>query len=412
MTTYDVTQSDALYTRAKAVIPGGVYGHYGYAVRPDGPKFFERADGARFWDADGNEYIDMMCAYGPNILGYNHEAVDEAAAQQMAKGNTVSVAAPIMIDLAEALVGLVSGVDWAVFGKNGGDSTTLSVMISRAATGREKIVKVQDSYHGVAHWMLDGGAGTIPDDDKHVLRVPWNDVEAFETLIERYPDQIACFIAAPTDQPVMRDNTLPADDYWPRIEKTCRKHGIILIVDDVRAGFRINLAGSHAEYGFQPDLVCFGKAIGNGHPISALVGTDDLKPAAEAVYYSGTQFFNAAPMAAAKATLEALQAEDAATRMRRFGEALNEALVNTAAQFGYELVASGVPTMPYYRLANTDSQTHARWVDECVKRGVYLLSYHNHFVSLAHEDSDIDLICAAAADAFRVLGPPNQTPRG
>ena len=264
MTTNDTSESDILFERAKSVIPGGIFGHYKYAVRPSGPKFFSRAEGAYFWDVDNNQYIDYMCAYGPMILGYNHPAVDEAARKQHAEGNTVSLAAPIMIDLAETLVDMVDAADWALFGKNGGDATTLAVMVARAATGREKIIKIDDGYHGVTAWMQAGTPGTTEADGVDVITLPWNDVDALESALTANPGEIACFISSPYDHPVMRDNTLPMDGYWAGVEALCRKHGIVLIIDEVRSGFRVDLAGANSAYGFTPDLVCFGKGLGNG----------------------------------------------------------------------------------------------------------------------------------------------------
>ena len=161
-------------------------------------------------------------------------------------------------------------------------------------------------------------------------------------------------------------------------------------------------------YGFTPDLICFGKGIANGYPLSALVGSDALKQAAQDVYYSGTQFFNAAPMAAAKATLNELQNVDAANQMTQIGTKLNEGLTGVAEASGYRLIASGIPAMPYYRLADVDTKIHFTWIDECVKRGAYLLGYHNHFLSTAHTDQDIARACEIAGDAFAALGDPDQ----
>jgi len=405
MTTIDVSTSNSLYERAKAVIPGGINGHYGFSVKKNGPKYFSRSEGSRFWDVDNNEFIDYMCAYGPMILGYNHPTVDEAALKQLKAGNTVSLASPVMVELAETLVDMVTAVDWALFSKNGGDATSLAALVARAATGRQKLVKVTEGYHGVAAWMQDGRAGTIPADSEHVIQIPWNDVEALQKVIEQYPGDIAGFISSPYDHPVFRDNELPADGYWQKIEALCRKNDIVLIVDDVRAGFRINLAGSNVAYGFTPDLICFGKAIANGYPLAALAGSDSLKQAAQDVYFTGTQFFNAAPMAAARATLLELQKIDAANMMTNIGNNLNDGLVDIAASHGYDLVATGVPAMPYYRLANVNGKTHQMWVDKCVQRGVYLLSYHNHFVSTAHTDADLQRTFEIVDDAFTALGP-------
>ncbi|MEM7080391.1 MAG: aminotransferase class III-fold pyridoxal phosphate-dependent enzyme [Pseudomonadota bacterium] len=409
MQTYDNSHSEALFKRAKSVIPGGIYGHYAGTNHRRAPRFFSRSEGAHFWDVDGNRYIDFMCAYGPMILGYNHPEVDAAAQAQYREGNTVSLAAPVMVELAETIVDMVDSAEWALFGKNGGDSTGLAVRIARAATGRNKIVKVEDGYHGVVPWMMATtddprtNTGTIREDAAHVLQVPWNDASAFEDQISAYPGDIACFISSPYDHPVMRDNTLPADGYWARIEQLCRKHGIVLIIDEVRSGFRVHPKGAHLSYGFTPDMVCFGKALGNGYPISALVGSDALKQAATDVFYTGTQFFNAAPMAAAKATLEALQDGAATEHMTQFGTALNEGLVNIAAQQGFELIASGIPAMPYYRLNNVSTETHFQWIDECVARGAYLLGYHNHFISAAHSQEDLQETFAIANSAFSAL---------
>ena len=119
-------RSQALLRHARKVVPNGVYGHYGYSVTPEAPVFFERAKGAHFTDIEGKTYIDWMCAYGPMILGYDHPEIEAAAAKQLAAGNTVSLASPVMVELAERLVDRVQGVDWALFGKNGADSTGLS----------------------------------------------------------------------------------------------------------------------------------------------------------------------------------------------------------------------------------------------------------------------------------------------
>ena len=157
------------------------------------------------------------------------------------------------------------------------------------------------------------------------------------------------------------------------------------------------------EYGFKPDLICFGKAIANGHALSALVGTNEIKEVAEKVYFTGTQFFSAPPMAAACATLKELKKVDAANKMTEYGKKLNESLVNVAEQSGFNLIASGIPAMPYYRLDGVDIKTHFKWIDECVKRGVYMVGYHNHFVSTCHSDEDIESITDIARQAFSAL---------
>ena len=400
---YGVERSNALYARAKAVVPGGLYGHFGSAVRPRGPKFFASSAGSRFVDVDGNEYVDYVCGYGPNILGYDHPTVEAAVQREQRLGGAVSLASPLLVELAERLVETVAIADWAVFGKNGTDSTGLAVMIARAATGRDKILKVEGGYHGVAPWMQAGRAGTTSADGEGVHTVQWNDVRGFDDAIAEHGENIACFMSSPYHHPVLEDNQMPAEGYWAHVEAVCRAKGIVLIVDDVRAGFRLHLAGSNVAFGFAPDLICFGKAIANGHPLAALAGCEALKRAASEVFYTGTQFYSGAPMAAALATMDELAQADAPARLRAMGEKLNAGLVEAASAHGFELIASGPPAMPYYRIANVDRATHMAWVDECVHRGVYLLGYHNHFLSLAHASADLEYTWEAAEAAFKAL---------
>ncbi|MFT5894621.1 MAG: glutamate-1-semialdehyde 2,1-aminomutase [bacterium] len=175
--TNDVSKSNMLYERAKAVVPGGIYGHYGYSVRKTGPKFFSKSKGSHFWDVAGNEYIDYMCAYGPMILGYKHPAVDEAALAQLKLGNTISLASPVMVELA--------------------------AMVARAATGRKKLIKVVEGYHGVTPWMqTKDRAGITSTDLEQVIEIPWNDVDALQKAIDQNPGDIAGFISSPYDHTV------------------------------------------------------------------------------------------------------------------------------------------------------------------------------------------------------------------
>jgi glutamate-1-semialdehyde 2,1-aminomutase len=403
-TTYEVKKSDEYFAKAKKVIPGGIFGHYKYAVRESGPKFFSKSEGAYFWDLDDNRYVDLMCGYGPSILGYNHPEVEEAFKSSSDKGNTVSIASPVMVDLASKLVDMVDIADWALFGKNGGDATSLAVMIAREFTGKKKIIKIDDGYHGVAPWMQDKNRpGVIASDSEHVIKIKWNDFEELENVLSQGNNDIACFISSPYDHPVSRDNSLPKEGYWEKVTSLCKTHEILTIVDDVRSGFRINLKGSNVAFGFSPDMICFGKAIANGHPLASLVGKEEIRKAAERVYFTGTQFFSAPPMAAAIATLNELEKVDAPRKLIDYGKNLNSRLEAVASEKGFNLVSSGVFSMPYYRLEGESFETHIKWIDECVKRGVYMLSYHNHFISLAHKEEDIDFIESAARQAFESL---------
>ena len=397
-------KSDKLFLKAQQLIPGGIFGHYKYAVREEGPKFFSKAKDAYFWDVDGNKYLDLICGWGPMILGYNNPKIDKVARAQYDLGNTVSVASPIMIELAETLTNMIDIADWALFGKNGGDSTQLAVMVARAETGKSKILKINNGYHGANGWMQNSSnPGVINSDSKEVLSIEWNNIKAFDEMISSFGNEIACFISSPYDHPTSKDNSLPDKGYWKHVQKKCKENNIIVIVDDVRTGFRINLQGSHKEFGFSPDLVCLGKAMANGYPISALVGKNSLKDAANKVYFSGTQFFNSAPMAASKATLEELQKVNAIKIMNANGKKLKQDLVSAANEFGINMNVTGVPSMPYFRIEDQNKDFHIRWTDECLSRGLYLTSYHNHFLSVAHGEAQINEIVKIASESFDAI---------
>ena len=393
--------SNKLFTRAQELIPGGIFGHYKFAVREEGPKFFSKARDAYFWDIDGNKYLDLICGWGPMILGYNNPIIDKAAQTQYDLGNTVSIASPVMLELAETLVDMIDIAEWTLFGKNGGDSTQLAVMVAREETSKSKILKIKDGYHGANGWMQNKeNPGIIDSDSDEVISVSWNSIEEFDEAISNFSNEIACFISSPYDHPTSRDSSLPNSGYWQHIQNKCNENNIVIIVDDVRTGFRINLKGSHNAFNFSPDLVCLGKAMANGYPISALVGKDSLKEAANRVYFSGTQFYNSAPMAASKATLEELQRVNAIEIMNNLGNKLKIDLESTAKDFGVEMKVTGVPAMPYFRIENKEKDFHTKWTDECLSRGLYLTSYHNHFLSTAHTESDITQIVSIASEAL------------
>ncbi|MFH1982494.1 MAG: aminotransferase class III-fold pyridoxal phosphate-dependent enzyme [Pseudomonadota bacterium] len=408
METYSFSRSQELFSRAAKVIPCGIYGHFSPAplVPPtDYPFYTEKADGARFWDVDGNEFIDYMCAYGPMVMGYNHPEVDGAAMAQLKRGNCTTGAPAVIVELAETLVDLIPSADWAFFAKNGGDVTNYATMVARDATGRQKIVMIQGGYHGVAPWMqAPGHHGLIAADAEHIIRIPWNDVAAFREAIDRHPGDIAGFIATPYHVPAFTDSILPADGYWPAIEALCRENGIVLIVDDIRHGFRLHMGGSCEYFGFTPDLVCFCKALANGYPISALTGRESLKAVAARVFYTGSYWFSAVPMAAAVANLRLMAAMDAPRRMLDIGEKLCTGMADIARGFGYTLKVTGAPSMPYLRITNDPSlMLHQDWCGECTKRGAFFTSHHNWFVSTAHSEEDIRKTLDIVEDAFSAV---------
>ena len=408
METYEYPESRALYKRAAKVIPCGIYGHFSpapYVPATDYPFFSNRAEGAKFWDVDGNEFIDYMCGYGPIILGYAHPAVDEAYRAQMQQADTNSLANPKMVELAEYMTDLIPVADWAFFAKNGADVTNYAVMVARAATGRSKVVGIGGGYHGTSPWMQAAGHhGVVREDHTNVVRIGWNDFEAFQRVVDEHDGDVAAFIATPYHHPAFVDNEMPAEGYWQKVAKLCRDKGIVLIIDDVRCGFRLDLGGSNEYFGFKPDLICFCKAIGNGYPISALVGAEALKNDAAKVFHTGSYWYSAGPMAAALETLKQLKAIDGPKKLRETGRKLNDGMVRVAASHGYDLKVTGDPGMAYYRITDDPSlMLHQDWCGACTRRGAFFTSHHNWFVTTAHSDEDLQRTWDICDDAFKAV---------
>lgn len=407
----DVTKSQQMFKRALNVIPAGIYGHLGPSEGcmipvQSYPLFMSKAKGAYIWDLDGNRIIDYMCAYGPNFLGYNDPDVDAAAAAQRKKGDCTTLISDITIDFAEELCGTINQADWAFFAKNGGDVTAFSVMIARAYTRRKKIVLTKGWYHGVAPWMQKlGYSGVTEEDLSNNLYIDWNAPEQFEALIKKYPGQIAGFISTPYMHGNFTDNVLPAEGYWQKIRKLCDDNGIVLIFDDVRAGFHIDLKGSDYHYGIKSDLSCFCKAIANGYNVSAITGNAKLLNATSDIAYTGSYWLSAVPHAAGLATLKKAKAINAVEENAKKGKLLTDGLIEVAADNGFDLAVTGEPAMFYLRLKNDYPSTilHQEWVAECVKRGVFFTSHHNHFINAALSKEDIQYTWEVADEAYKVV---------
>jgi glutamate-1-semialdehyde 2,1-aminomutase len=408
MNTYTYPQSLAWMQRASRVIPCGIYGHFSPAPCvpiEHYPFFAARAQGSRFWDVDGNEFVDYLCAYGPMVLGYGNPVVDEAYQQQMKLADAATLASPKMVELAELLVELVPVADWAFFAKNGADATSYAVMTARAATGRKKIVAIRGGYHGTAPWMQNQGHhGCLEEDQTQILHIEWNDLAALEKVIAEHSGQIAAMIATPYHHPVFADSVMPADGYWSSVQKLLNQQGIVLIMDDVRCGFRLHLGGSNEYFGFKPDLICYSKAIANGYALSALVGADALRDAAARVFHTGSFWFTAGSLAAAVACLKEMQRISAPEIIRRQGQKLLDGMVDIVKNHGLMLRVSGHPAMPYLRI--TDDPTlmlHQQFCGECTRRGAYFASHHNWFLSAAHSDEDIQHTWDIVDDALKSL---------
>jgi glutamate-1-semialdehyde 2,1-aminomutase len=399
------SQDRALRERAEAVIPGGMYGHQSTRLLPDDyPQFFSRAKGARLWDADGNELLDFMCAYGPNLMGYADDAIDEAYIRQMRQGDTMTGPTGLIVELAERFTAMVTHADWAIFCKNGGDATTIALMTARAHTRRKTIIRAKGAYHGANPWCATRPIGVAPEDQANQIFCDYNDVASLDAAVASAGDDLAAVFAAPMKHDAFIDQALPDPAYARRARELCDAAGALLVVDDVRAGLRVARDCSWSVVGVQPDLSSWGKCFANGHPISAVLGSNKAKRAASQIFTTGSFWYQAAPMAAALETLGRVRDTDYLEHIEGLGTRLRDGLAERAAAAGIGLRQTGPVTMPLFLFDDDpDMRRGFKWTSEMLRRGVYVHPWHNMFLCAAMTTDDIDQALDAAEDSFDAL---------
>jgi glutamate-1-semialdehyde 2,1-aminomutase len=394
-----------LRERAAAVIPGGMYGHQSAALLPDDyPQFFSKGEGAHIWDADGNRYLDLMCAYGPNLFGYANPQIDAAFVRQLGIGDTMTGPTALIVELAEAMVGLVSHADWALFCKNGTDATTMALTVARAHTRKKTVIRAKGAYHGAAPWCVPRPAGTLETDRAHQIVCDYNDVASLEAAAAEAGDDLACIFAAPFKHDAFIDQAEPNPAYARRARELCDATGALLVVDDVRAGLRIARDCSWSKVGVEPDLSTWGKCLANGHSLSALLGSDKARKAAGAIFTTGSFWFQAAPMAAALETLSLVRDTDYLERITALGGQLRAGLAERAKAAGFGFRQTGPVTMPLFLFEDDlDLRKGFCWSSAMLERGVYVHPWHNMFMCAAMTEADIDGVLDAAEGAFGAL---------
>jgi glutamate-1-semialdehyde 2,1-aminomutase len=359
----------------------------------DYPQFMARGEGARVWDVDGREFIDLMCTFGPILLGHAHPEVDAVAAATAGRGDVLNNPGPEMVELAELLVAEVEHADWAMFAKNGSDVNNLAVVVARAHTGRRKVLMARGSYHGIGGWALPPESpGTTVEDHANTVFFGYNDLDSLEAaVIEAGEGDVAAIVCTPHRHEVFIDQE-PADPEFARgVREICDRIGAMLIIDDVRCGARIDLRGGWAAHGVAADLSAWSKSLANGYPLAVLLGAGPLAEAAAKVTATGSFWYAAAPMAAALTTVRLLKETNGIERMQLAGRRLQDGLRAQAESHGFAVSVTGPPQMPLLLFAHDPGYAKSlAWAGACADRGVYLHPVHNWFLSTAHDDATID----------------------
>jgi glutamate-1-semialdehyde aminotransferase len=348
-----------------------------------------RAEGCRVWDADGREYLDTIMALGAVSLGYAHPAV-VAAVEQAARHGGVGPLPPVSEGrLADRLTAIVPNCEGVRFFKTGAEAVSAAVRIARVYTGRECIIRC--GYHG---W-LDGVHDTagVPTVLKSIGRdVPFNDVATLERAVASVDGLAALVVEPVVDAP-------PTTDWVAAVNRVGRETGAVLILDEIKTGLRLGLGGAAARYGFTGQLTALGKALGNGLPIAAVCGPQDLMEAFTETWVSSTLATEFISLAAAEAVLDVYEREDVPSHLTSVGRRLYEGLGKIADCFP-ELLSGvrGVPEFCYLSCSDEDISTTL--AARCAERGLLFKRNAYNFVCLAHAESIVDDILGRVEEAM------------
>lgn len=400
-----LARSQAWLERAKKVIPGCAQtfskGHTQY-VQGVAPVFLQRGKGCRVWDVDGNEYVDYVQGLLPNILGYANEEVNAAAAQQLSEGHSFSLPHPLEVELAERLTRLIPCAEMVRFGKNGSDATSGAVRAARAFTGRDRVACC--GYHGWQDWYIgsttrNAGVPQAVRDLTHPFL--YNNLASLEKLLSEHPGEFAAVVMEPFNF------TEPAPGFLQGVKDLAHKNGALLIFDEICSGFHFGLGGAQKLFGVTPDLACFGKAMGNGFPISCVVGRADVMRTFEEIFYSFTFAGEVSSMAAAMKVLDILEETDALARIESNGRTLQDGINAMANESGLvgRVRAIGRPQWSLMKFTDPNGADSPLlknlFQQEAVKRGVLLLATHN--LTAAHDGAAIHQTLEIYAEVLKTL---------
>lgn len=401
-----LAQSETWLERSSRVIPGGAQTYsksWRQHIRGVSPIFLERGAGARAWDVDGNEYVDLIQGLLPNILGYAEPAVDRAAYEQATRGHSFSLANPIEVVLAERLVRIIPCAEMVRFGKNGSDATAGAVRAARAFTGRERVAVC--GYHGWQDWYI-GSTSRIAGVPAAVRQLthtfPYNNLEALDQLLSEHRGEFAAVVMEPFNF------FWPEDGYLEGVREIAHRHGALLVFDEICTGFHLGLGGAQQMFGVTPDLATFGKAMGNGYPISCIVGRSDVMRAFDEVFVSFTFAGDASAMAASMAVLDILENTDAYLRMESAGRKLADGAITLAglAGLGSRFSVQGHHNWSLIRFLTPDGADDPLlktvWAQEVTRRGILVLATHN--ICAALDGDAVEHVLRAYAAAFKRVG--------
>ena len=410
----NITQSRALFEKAQQLIAGQTQllsRHPSLHAFGVSPIYAERAEGCRFTDVDGNEFLDMAGGTGVIYLGYCHPEVDAAAIAQIKKGVEYAVNSPLELQLAEMLIEVVPCAEMVRYAKGGGDADAVAVRIARAYTGRDKVLFC--GYHGWHDWYLAANLEDPQRLDTHLLAgtpcagvpralagtaVPfaYNDLDDLQRKLEANRGEVACVImeAARSLQ--------PAPGFLEGVRELCDAHEVVLIFDEVVTGFRYARGGAQEYFSVTPDMATFGKAVGNGYPIAVIAGRREVMRAVETSFVSSSYWSEAPSMAAAIAIQRIIRKDDVISHIWKMGEKCQEGIRKLSRDADAPFTVNGLPPVfPLGLQVDNPAPYKTLITQEMARRGIHMPG--QVYIMAAHTAEDIDTVLAALEEVVPIL---------
>jgi len=433
-------RSSKLYHEMSRIVPGGVHSNFRFA-EPH-PLYFSKAEGPRIWDVDGNSYIDCVVNNGALILGHKHPKVVEAVRSQLEVGLTAAVETELSYRVSKLVTELVPSAEMVRFANSGTEAVMKALMMSRAYTGRDWIIKAEGCYHGWYDQVaisefppieragppdsplpVPESGGLLKGVEERTIVVPYNDADAVELALRKHGENVAALLIEPVAHNM--GTVLPEEGYLKRLREITEQFGVLLIFDEVITGFRIAPGGAQQYFGVKPDLSVFAKAIANGFPLAAVAGLSDVisstTPVKGNVGYAGTYNGHQVSLAAAEATLQQLRDGKVSQHLHARTKMLVDGFNEAAAELDVQARAQGIggqfhtyftgsEVRNYRDALRTDGKAYRMFRDRLLQRGVYFAQQRifHHGITDAHDRTDLENILKGFREALAAVSKPIQ----
>jgi glutamate-1-semialdehyde aminotransferase len=402
----NITKSRKLFEEASGLVPGGVLGARkpGDFIEGEYPIFLETGKGCRLTDVDGNEFVDFLCGYGPIILGYREEEVDDAVYKQIKeKGFCFTLTQKFQNALAKKLTELVPSSELSIFLKTGSDATTASIRIARAYTGKIKVMRC--GYHGWHDWCVEMKGGIPSKFYEDVFEFQYNRLDQLEELMATHGDETAAIIMTPFGHPNHEKMQEPNPGFLEGVRDLADKYSAVLVYDEIRTAFRLRMGGTQELYGVTPDLTVLGKAIANGYPISVVTGKKDIMmAAAHKLFISSTFFPNSEGFVAALKTIEILERDKVLENIWEKGDRFIEKIRALLDKYDVGAELTGVGPMFYITFETDETGAYKGkrkdFYTQLIRKGFFFSPYHHAYISFRHTEEDLTLTLTAIEESL------------